>query len=236
MHVFAYSTYLLFSTPLTMASWSPVSHSGLVSMALFSAGSSHICHLVASVSNVKVTCLPGTHPPVVSPRFCPWSITLRHVHHSSQYPHFLLFPKPAPLCRRHSALPFLPSDSLRLQHRTLSECSKSNFLLDDCKSSDTELLSDWTPLTMLETSASYSMKPHLFWPDLTCLQILLLPYSSASLYPSIPRYQNSFHHCHFHCSLQAWPLQLSLSQPAQVSAHLAPIDSEFSCTCCCQSY
>ena len=28
-------------------------------------------------------------------------------------------------------------------------------------------------------------------------------YSSASLYPSITQYQNSFHHRHFHCSLQA---------------------------------
>jgi len=74
---FAYSTYLLFSTPLTMASWSPISHPGLVSTALFSAGSSHICHLVASVSNVKVTCLPGTHPPVVSPK------ALFLVHYSS---------------------------------------------------------------------------------------------------------------------------------------------------------
>ena len=33
------------------------------------------------------------------PRLCPWSTTLRHVHHSSQYPHFLLFPKPSPIPR-----------------------------------------------------------------------------------------------------------------------------------------
>ena len=51
----------------------------------------------------------------------------------------------------------------------------------------------------------------------------------------IPRYQNSFHHRHFHCSLQARLLQLSLSQPAQVSDHPAPTDPELSCTCCCQS-
>jgi len=63
-HVFAYSTSLLLLTVtlLTTTSWSPVSHAGLVSMALFSAGSSHICHLVASVSNV-----PGTYPHAVSP-------------------------------------------------------------------------------------------------------------------------------------------------------------------------
>jgi len=35
---------------------------------LFSAGSSHIYHLAASVLNVKPTCPPGTHPPAVSPK------------------------------------------------------------------------------------------------------------------------------------------------------------------------
>ena len=70
------------------------------------------------------------------------------------------------------------------------------------------------------------------WPNLICLQILLLPYPSASLYPSIPRYQNSFH---FLCSLQARLLQLFLSQPTQVSDHPAPAGPELSCTCCCQS-
>jgi len=142
-NVFAYLTSLLLLTLLTITSWSPVSHPGLVSMALFSAGSSHICHLVASVSNVKPTCPPGTHPPVVSPRLCPWSSTLRHVHHSSQYSHFLLYTKPSPLCRWHSALFILPPDSLRLQHRSPSKCSRSNFVLDDCKSSNTEFLQDW---------------------------------------------------------------------------------------------
>ena len=52
---------------------------------------------------------------------------------------------------------------------------------------------------------------HLFWPDLICLQILLLPYSSASLYPSISWVQNSLHHRHFHCSLQAWLVTLSIT-------------------------
>jgi len=58
------------------------------------------------------------------PRLCPWSTTLRHVHHSSQYPHFLLFPKPPPLRSWHSALSFLPSDSLRLQHRSPLQWSR----------------------------------------------------------------------------------------------------------------
>ena len=39
----------------------------------------------------------------------PWSTTLRHVHHSPQYPHFFLFPKPSRLRRWHSALSFLPT-------------------------------------------------------------------------------------------------------------------------------
>jgi len=83
----------------SMTSWSPVSHPGLVSMALFSAGSSHMCHLIASVSYVKPTCPPGTHSPAVSPK------ALSLVHYSSSctpllsVPHFLLFSKPSPLCR-----------------------------------------------------------------------------------------------------------------------------------------
>ena len=77
------------------------------------------------------------------PRLCPWSTTLRHVHHSSQYPYFLLFPKPSPLRRWHSAFSFLPSDSLRLQHRSPSRCYRPNLFLDDCKSSNSQLLQDW---------------------------------------------------------------------------------------------
>ena len=61
-------------------------------MALSSTGTCHICLLVASVSNVRTTGLPGTHPPAVS-------LTLRRVHHSSQTSHFLLFPKSSPLFR-----------------------------------------------------------------------------------------------------------------------------------------
>ena len=97
-------------------------------------------------------------------------------------------------------------------------------------------LSNREALNMInEMCLWYAWTPHLFWQDLICLQILLLPYLSALLYPSIPRYQNSFHHCHFHCSLQAWLLQLSLSQPPQVSDHPAVTDRELSCMCCCQS-
>ena len=77
--------------------------------------------------------------------------------------------------------------------------------------------------------------PQFCWPDLIRFQILLLPHSPASLNPSIPQFQNSFHHRHFHCLLQAWLLQLSLSQPPQVSDHLALTDPELSCVCCCQS-
>ena len=51
----------------------------------------------------------------------------------------------------------------------------------------------------------------------------------------IDSFSKNLHHRHFHCSLQARLLQLSLSQPAQVSDHPAPTDPELSCTCCCQS-
>ena len=88
-----------------------------------------------------------------------------------------------------------------------------------------------TPLSLLETSAWYSMNisPFLTRSNLSP-NPLLLPLLSASPHPFIPRYQNSSRHRHFHCSLQAWLLQLSLSQPAQVSYHPAPTDPELSCT------
>jgi len=128
------------------------------------------------------------------------------------------------------------------------------YILQTCKPSDTELLQDWISAHWSQYTTCQNQQlltqhhslcskprhhiwrtPHLFSPDLICLQILLLPYLSASLYPSIPRYQNSFHRRHFHCSLKARLLQLSLSQPAQVSDHPAPTDAELRCVCCCQS-
>ena len=46
--------------------------------------------------------------------------------------------------------------------------------------------------------------PHIFRLDLISLQIVLLSYSLTSLYPPLPRFQNSLYHCHFHRSLQTW--------------------------------
>jgi len=54
----------------------------------------------------------------------------------------------------------------------------------------------------------------------------------VSVHTSIPK---QLPHRHFHCSLQAWLLQLSLSQPAQVSDHPALTDPELSCMYFCQS-
>ena len=89
----------------------------------------------------------------------------------------------------------------KLQLFTYMLCSTSRDLTSHCLISSTSLTCD---LYMMNTS--------LFLTDLICLQILLLPYTSALLYPSIvPRYRNSFHHRHFHCSLQAWLLQLSIT-------------------------
>jgi len=126
-----------------MTSWSPASHPGLVSMALLSAdGSSHICHRIASMSNVKPTCLSGTYLPAMSPRLCPRSFTFRRVHHSSQYPRLLLYPKPSPLRRWHSTLPFLPptkfDSSIDYLQNALNQISSANLLT--LNSSKTEFL------------------------------------------------------------------------------------------------
>jgi len=45
-----------------------------------------------------------------------------------------------------------------LQHRSPSHCSWSNFVLDDCKSTNTELLQDWTVVSV--NNLPKSMTPH----------------------------------------------------------------------------
>jgi len=67
--------------------------------------------------------------------------------------------------------------------------------------------------------------PDFFWPDLICLQVVLLPYLSTLLYPSIPLYLNSFHHRHFHCSVQAWLLQLYHNLPKSQITQLQQIQN-----------
>ena len=179
----------------------------------------------------------------------------------------------------YASLPFLPSDSLWLQHTSSSECSKSNL------SWTTANLLTWTPLRpkteflltglskqlakihnssvnithsaqnlgfifdehltfsdqissvskscyyhihklLLKTLASYSMNtsPFLTRSHLSPnLAITIFISFVVSVHTSIPK---QLPHRHFHCSLQAWLLQLSLSQPAQVSDHPAPTDPE----------
>jgi len=45
-----------------------------------------------------------------------------------------------------------------LQHRSPSHCSRSNFVLDDCKSTNTELLQDWTVVSV--NNLPKSTTPH----------------------------------------------------------------------------
>ena len=79
--------------------------------------------------------------------------------------------------------------------------------------------------------------PHFFWPDssvskscyyhirqLRCIRPYLDTKTASTIATSI-----------VHSKVQASLLQLSLSQPAQVSDHPAPTDPKRSCTCCCQS-
>ena len=109
-----------------------LSHPGIISMALFSACSSHICHLVASVSNVKLTSLPGTHPPAMSPKPLLFVMYTTPLISSCSLNHHLYADD------TQLFLSFFPThfDSSIDQ---LLECSRSNLFLDDCKSSNTEL-------------------------------------------------------------------------------------------------
>ena len=110
-------------------------------------------------------------------RLCPWSFTLRHAHHSSQYSHFLLFPKPSPLLYADDTQLFLSflrthfdssidhlqnalnriSSSLHWTPLRLNFCSLVS--VNNLPKSTTPHL---TPLTLLETSASYLMNTSPF--------------------------------------------------------------------------
>jgi len=75
------STFPLLLTPLTIASYSPASHLGSVSMALSSTGSSHTYHLASSMSYVITLSRPSTPPPVASPWLRSRSCAFYHVHY-----------------------------------------------------------------------------------------------------------------------------------------------------------
>ena len=143
------------NVPVSVMSWSSEGYSTVYSI-LISQPTANITLLKqlfctsTITSSVLLSCKMWNRPVFLAhfllrcpPRLCPWFTTLHHIHHSSQYPHFLLFSKQSPLRRWHSAFSFLPSDSLRLQQRSPSRCSRPNLFLDDYKSSNSELLRDW---------------------------------------------------------------------------------------------
>jgi len=85
-------TFLLLLTPLTIASYSLVSHLGSASMALSSTGLSRTCHLAPSVSDVITLSCPSIPPPAAYPKYpfsvlCFSSCTLPH-----QHSHLIPFP------------------------------------------------------------------------------------------------------------------------------------------------
>jgi len=98
----------------------------------------------------------------------------------------------------------------------------------------------WAPRTfvdprnhVLDSGAQFGVTWRI-WLNNLCIAALLpyvrLLWPIVSVHTSIPK---QLPPSPFHCSLQARLLQLSLSQPAQVTDHPAPADPELSRTCCC---
>ena len=115
-HASAYSTSLLLSTLLTMTSWSPASHPGLVSVALFSVDWSHICHLVFCVkceTNLSSWYTSSCGVPqgsVLGPLlFLMYTTPVSTLMSSCSLNHHLY--------ADDSTFPFLPSNSLWFQYR-----------------------------------------------------------------------------------------------------------------------
>ena len=206
-----------------MTSSSPVSP-GLVSTAVLSWFKSYLSYrCFRDLRDKCETDLSSwyTSPCGVPPRLCPWITTLRHVHHSSEYPHFLV---PEAITSTQMTLSsFFPPSRLRLSieidhlHNAVDQISswmtanlltlnspETEFLLIGLSKQLANVNNSSINTTHSARNLGFIFDEHLTFSDqISCLQILLLPYPSASLHPSIPRYQNSFHHRHFHCSLQA---------------------------------
>ena len=150
------------------------------------------------VNYVKVTCLPGIHPPTAlsktlfSVLYCSHTTPLSTLISSHSLNHHLW--------ADDTALLILPPTWLRLQNWAPSECSNSNFLLDDCKSSDIQLVlvklnfCSWVSVNNLPKSTTRHVTPfktlasYLTNTSRFCDQISSVskPYSSTLLYPSIP--------------------------------------------------
>jgi len=182
---------------------------------------------------------------VVSPK------ALSLVHYSSHYSHILLFPKPSPLRRWHTAVSFLPSthfsSSTDHLHNALDRISSwMTASLLTMNSSKTEFLFSGLSKQLakinnssLNTTHSVRNLGFIFdehSPFLTRshpspnLAITIFISFAVSIHTSIPK------------QLPPSPLPLftptlttaTLSQPAQVPDHPAPTYPELSCTCCCQ--
>ena len=98
---------------MTMTSWSPASLPGLVSMALFSVQFIPVISLIP--------CQMWNRPLFLDTSSCGVPKALFSVLSFTQLPYrIFLFPKSSPVCRWHSAVPFLHSDSLQLQYRSPS--------------------------------------------------------------------------------------------------------------------
>jgi len=174
---------------------------------------------------------------VVSPK------ALSLVHYSSHYSHILLFPKPSPLRRWHTAVSFLPSSHFSSStdhlHNALDRISswmtaslltmnssKTEFLFSGLSKQLAKINNSSLTTTHSVRNLGFIFDEHS--PFLTRSHPspnLAITSSSASLYPSIPRYQNSFHHRHFHCSLQPWLLQLYHNLPKSQITQLQHIQN-----------
>jgi len=105
---------------MTMTSWSPASLPGLVSMALFSVQFIPVISLIP--------CQMWNRPLFLDTSSCGVPKALFSVLSFTQLPYrIFLFPKSSPVCRWHSAVPFLHSDSLQLQYRSPSKVSQLEF-------------------------------------------------------------------------------------------------------------
>ena len=123
-----------------------------------------------------------------------------HLYLSSFFPSFRPTSTHIGLDHLHNA-PDRISSSMTTNLITLNS-SKTEFLLIGLSKQLAKINNSSLTTTHSARNLGFIFDEHLTFSD-QISSVSKSPYSSASRYPSIPRYQNSIHNRHFHCSLQA---------------------------------
>jgi len=117
------------------------------------------------------------------------------------------------LLQSHHCTVFTEKSLYRVAKLLTLNSSKTEFLLIGLKKQLDKIHNSSLTTTHSVRNLGFIFDEHLtFSGQISAIsKALLLLYQTASLYPSLPWFHHSVHHCHLHRSLQTWLLHIILS-------------------------